>query len=209
MSTTAKKGERGVRYTDAQKKEIVDFVVEYNATNGRGGQSTAAEKFLISPLTVAAWLKAAGLGKASKKKGKTAKASKSKSKGKAQVPKTAPKLGKNKPGTRYTAEQKQEVVDFATSYNAANKGRGGQTKAAAHFQISPLTVVAWMKAAGVRPGSKKGGARKIVTRLGKATISGDFDSKMSALMGLRKQIGRAEADLAQLLSKFEALKASL
>lgn len=205
MITTAKKGERGVRYTDAQKKEIVDFVVEYNATNGRGGQSTAAEKFLISPLTVAAWLKAAGVGKSSKKKGKAAKASKAK----AQVPKTAPKLGKNKPGTRYTAEQKQEVVDFATSYNAANKGRGGQTKAAAHFQISPLTVVAWMKAAGVRPSSKKGGARKIVTRLGKATISGDFDSKMSALMGLRKQIGRAEADLAQLLSKFEALKASL
>ena len=200
MSTTAKKGERGVRYTDAKKKEIVDFVVEYNATNGRGGQSTAAEKFLISPLTVAAWLKAAGV-----RKGK----GKGKGKAKSQAPKTAPKLGKNKPGTRYTAEQKQEVVDFATSYNAANKGRGGQTKAAAHFQISPLTVVAWMKAAGVRPGSKKDGGRKIVTRLGKATISGDFDSKMSALMGLRKQIGRAEADLAQLLSKFEALKASL
>lgn len=202
MSTTAKKGERGIRYTDAQKKEIVDFVVEYNATNGRGGQSTAAEKFQISPLTVAAWLKAAGVRKSKSK-------SKSKSKAKSQAPKTAPKLGKNKPGTRYTAEQKQEVVDFATSYNAANKGRGGQTKAAAHFQISPLTVVAWMKAAGVRPGSKKDGGRKIVTRLGKATISGDFDSKMSALMGLRKQIGRAEADLAQLLSKFEALKASL
>ncbi len=200
MSTTAKKGERGVRYTDAKKKEIVDFVVEYNATNGRGGQSTAAEKFLISPLTVAAWLKAAGV-----RKGK----GKGKGKAKSQAPKTAPKLGKNKPGTRYTAEQKQEVVDFATSYNAANKGRGGQTKAAAHFQISPLTVVAWMKAAGVRPGSKKDGGRKIVTRLGKATISGDFDSKMSALMALRKQIGRAESDLAQLLSKFEALKTSL
>jgi transposase-like protein len=198
MSTTVKKGERGIRYTDAQKKEIVDFVVEYNATNGRGGQSTAAEKFQISPLTVAAWLKAAGVRK-----------SKSKSKAKSQAPKKAPKLGKNKPGTRYTAEQKQEVVDFATSYNAANKGRGGQTKAAAHFQISPLTVVAWMKAAGVRPGSKKDGGRKIVTRLGKATISGDFDSKMSALMALRKQIGRAESDLAQLLSKFEALKTSL
>ena len=52
MSTTAKKGERGVRYTDAKKKEIVDFVVEYNATNGRGGQSTAAEKFLISLVLV-------------------------------------------------------------------------------------------------------------------------------------------------------------
>lgn len=198
MSTTAKKGERGVRYTDAKKKEIVDFVVEYNATNGRGGQSTAAEKFLISPLTVAAWLKAAGVRKG-----------KGKGKAKSQAPKTAPKLGKNRPGTRYTAEQKQEVVDFATSYNAANKGRGGQTKAAAHFQISPLTVVAWMKAAGVRPTSKKDGGRKIVTRLGKATISGDFDSKMSALMALRKQIGRAESDLAQLLSKFEALKTSL
>ena len=61
MSTTTKKAStKGVRYTDTQKKEVVDFAVNYNNTNGRGGQSKAAEKFGISQITIASWLKAAG-----------------------------------------------------------------------------------------------------------------------------------------------------
>jgi len=48
MSTTAKKSAtKGVRYTDAQKKEVTDFVTTFNAANGRGGQSKAAGKFNI------------------------------------------------------------------------------------------------------------------------------------------------------------------
>lgn len=49
-------------YTDAQKKEVVEFVTTYNALNGRGGQSQAAKKFAVSPLTIAAWLKGAPKG---------------------------------------------------------------------------------------------------------------------------------------------------
>ena len=63
MSSKQKKSTaRGVRYTDAQKKEIVSFVVNYNKANGRGGQNQAATKFKISPLTIAAWLKADNKG---------------------------------------------------------------------------------------------------------------------------------------------------
>ena len=61
MSTTAKKSAvKGVRYTPAQKKEVVDFATSYNVANGRGGQSKAAEKFNISQLTISSWLKSAG-----------------------------------------------------------------------------------------------------------------------------------------------------
>lgn len=46
-------------YTDAQKFEVVSFVNAYNADHGKGGQSEAAKRFKVAPLTIAAWLKAA------------------------------------------------------------------------------------------------------------------------------------------------------
>ncbi|MGJ8632594.1 MAG: hypothetical protein ACSHX7_01635 [Luteolibacter sp.] len=62
MSTSNKKNVvRGKRYTTEEKQKVVDFVSEYNTTNGRGGQSTAAAKFGISQLTIASWLKNAGV----------------------------------------------------------------------------------------------------------------------------------------------------
>lgn len=57
MSTKNKKAAAtGIRYSDAQKKEVVDFVAQYNSSNGRGGQSAAAKKFKVTPLTVATWI---------------------------------------------------------------------------------------------------------------------------------------------------------
>ena len=56
----AKKSGRGKRYSAAEKKTVVDFVNEVNASKGRGGQSAASKKFGISPLTIASWLKAGG-----------------------------------------------------------------------------------------------------------------------------------------------------
>lgn len=50
-------GKRGARYPSAQKAKVVDFVNEYNATHGRGGQSQAAKHFGLSVLTVASWLR--------------------------------------------------------------------------------------------------------------------------------------------------------
>ena len=122
-TTTKKKSTKGIRYTDAQKKEVIDFAVGYNAANGRGGQSKAAAKFGVSQLTVAGWLKSSGTPKAAKaaKPAKAAKAPKAPKAAKA--PKKA-KAGKSRVGTRYTDEQKKEVLDFAVAYDAAN-GRGG------------------------------------------------------------------------------------
>ncbi len=61
MSTSNKKDiVRGKRYTPDEKGKVVAYVTDYNAQNGRGGQSSAATKFGISQLTIAAWLKNAG-----------------------------------------------------------------------------------------------------------------------------------------------------
>lgn len=62
MSTSnKKKSVRGKRYTTEEKSNVVSFVQDYNATNGRGGQSAAAAKFGISQLTISSWLKSAGV----------------------------------------------------------------------------------------------------------------------------------------------------
>lgn len=67
MSTSNKKNiVRGKRYTPEEKSKVVTFVTEYNAANGRGGQSAAAAKFGISQLTIATWLKNAGFKGGSK-----------------------------------------------------------------------------------------------------------------------------------------------
>lgn len=135
MSTTPKNAAtKGIRYTDAQKKEVMDFVVSYNAENGRGGQSKAAEKFKISQLTVATWLKGGASSKA-QKAAKSAKAPKT-----AKTPKVTKAPANSKLGSRYSDVQKKEVTDFVVEYNAAN-GRGGPSKASKKFSISPLTVV--------------------------------------------------------------------
>jgi len=59
-TATKKSGVKGKRYTPAEKKEIVDFILEYNAKNGRGGQMRAFEKWGVSQITIASWLKKAG-----------------------------------------------------------------------------------------------------------------------------------------------------
>lgn len=218
MSTTTKKtSAKGVRYTDAQKKEVTDFVSSYNAANGRGGQSQAAAKFGISQLTVATWLKGSSAPKAAKapKVAKVAKVAKAPKTAKAPKAAKPAKAGKSKAGSRYTDEQKKEVVDFAVAYNAAN-GRGGQSKAAAQFKISPLTVMAWLKAAGVKKVGKQ-----VSTKVAKApkaakapaaaavSTSGGFDAKLTALLVLSKEVAKAEADLAKLVARFNAAKAAL
>jgi transposase-like protein len=84
----------GVRYSPEQKQEVVKFVQDYNAANGRGGQSKAATKFKLSVITVSAWLKAAGVkGGAVAKAPKAVKVSKKAAKGavvKASKPAAAP-----------------------------------------------------------------------------------------------------------------------
>ena len=49
---------KGKRYTAEEKQEIVAFVNEHNAANGRGGATAASKKFGASQLSIAAWVKA-------------------------------------------------------------------------------------------------------------------------------------------------------
>ena len=224
-NTTKKESTKGIRYTDSQKKEAVDFAVSYNAANGRGGQSKAAEKFNISQLTIASWLKASGAP--SSKAGKAPKAAKASKAAKAPKAPKAAKAGKapkaaggSKLGSRYSDAEKKAVTDFVVSYNEAN-GRGGPSKASKKFGISPLTVVAWLKAAGVTTTNKgieksgkyvapgKAGKVATVVRTATTSVAGGINAKLSNLLALSNQIEQTEAELVQLRAKFSALKASL
>lgn len=237
--TTKKKAVQTIRYTDAQKKEVVDFVVNHNAANKSGGQSTAVIKFKISPITIASWLKAAGVS-APKVKAKAKKASKAK---KAAQPKATPKVeappsipekavaslptkdvatsstkaaptkatpNKANVVIRYTPQQKAEVLAFVASYNAAN-GRGGQSTAATKFNISPITVMAWIKAAGAPKAETKAETKDVkpAATAKNPVNSNGINAKLTALLALSNQITKAETELAKLNAKFSSLKATL
>jgi hypothetical protein len=60
MAKKKKSGKMGVRYTDAQKAEILQFVRDHDRAKGRGGQSTAAKKFGVSALSIWNWSKKSG-----------------------------------------------------------------------------------------------------------------------------------------------------
>lgn len=60
-----------VRYDQKTKDEVVAFISKYNKENGRGGQSAAAAKWKLNPITVKSWMEKAGVsspGKSGKKK---------------------------------------------------------------------------------------------------------------------------------------------
>lgn len=66
-----------IRYDQKTKDEVVSFIRNYNEENGRGGQSAAARKWKLNPITVKAWMEKAGVaspGKTGKKKKKGKKA---------------------------------------------------------------------------------------------------------------------------------------
>lgn len=200
MSTKNKKSApTGVRYSDAQKKEIVNFVAQYNSTKGRGGQAAASKKFKVTPLTISAWLKGAGVKAVGKK---TSPASGVKA---VKAAKPAKQSANSKKGKRYSAEEKQQVVDFVNSWNSA-KGRGGQSQAAKKFNLSVLTVSSWLKRAGV---AKPKAAAKAVAPVKAVAVPAGLASKVSSLLQIGDQIRRAESELQQLRSKYDALSASI
>jgi len=198
MSSKQKKSAAtGVRYTDAQKSEVVNFVVQYNLANQRGGQAQAVKKFKINPLTIMSWIKADGKTAAPAKAANVApvkvkKAAPAKAK-KAAPAKAKKAAGKSKMGVRYPAEKKQEVVDFVTSYNAAN-GRGGQNQAVKKFGLSVLTVAAWLKATGYKAAKS---TKSVVKKAAKAP-------KKST-----KKVSKKAAKNTAVVSELEALKAAI
>ncbi len=52
MATARKKGNTGKRYSDAQKRKILNFV----NSRGRGGISAAGEKFGVSYIALRRWM---------------------------------------------------------------------------------------------------------------------------------------------------------
>lgn len=52
----AKKSTKGKRYSDEEKKRIVQFVNQVNTEKGRGGASAAGKKFGVSAVTLSTWL---------------------------------------------------------------------------------------------------------------------------------------------------------
>jgi transposase-like protein len=202
MSTKTKKvAPTGVRYTDAQKQEVVDFVAKYNSENGRGGQSAAAKKYNITQLTIAAWLKAFG-GKAPK----AAAAPASKAAAKEAAPAKPSKFDKaknsrmsvnRKKGMRYSLEQKQEVIDFVTDYNSRN-GRGGQSHAAKRFGLSVLTVSSWLKGVGAKTKYSRS-----------ASVSPGLSSKFHNLVELGAEIRRLETELQSVRHKYDTVRLSI
>lgn len=202
MSTKSKKSATGVRYSDAQKKEVVDFVIGYNSTHGRGGQSAASKKFKVTPLTISAWINASGQkAKNAAKPGKKTQAPKQ-----AKASKTA---GTSKKGVRYSPEQKQEVINFVNDYNAAN-GRGGQSHAAGKFGLSVLTVSTWLKAAGAKGGKaiKVAKPSKAVKSTASGTPAG-LNAKFASLIEVSDQLRKAEGETARLRAKYDGLRASI
>ncbi|MDF1810622.1 MAG: hypothetical protein P1V20_00340 [Verrucomicrobiales bacterium] len=43
------------RYSDQTKQEVVQFVKDYDAKHGRGGQSAAKKKYKINPISIKKW----------------------------------------------------------------------------------------------------------------------------------------------------------
>lgn len=56
-TSATKKTAKGKRYSEAKKRQVVDFANEVNAERGRGGVSAAARKFGVTPLTISKWIK--------------------------------------------------------------------------------------------------------------------------------------------------------
>jgi transposase-like protein len=60
MASKKQTAKKGKRYSDAEKAEILAFI----ESRGRGGQSAAAKKFNVTPLTISNWRKKSGAGSA-------------------------------------------------------------------------------------------------------------------------------------------------
>lgn len=208
-SKTKKASARGVRYDAAKQQEVVDFVTDYNAGNGRGGQAAAAKKFGITQLTIAGWLKRSG--KPAVKKAAAKKAIKA-----AKVAKAVKAGGKGR-GRRYSDSERKAVIDFVLNHNQTN-GRGGQAAAVKKFGLTALTVAGWLKAVGApKPGKKTGSSKaakasKTVKTGMTAAIPSNATTlvaKVGTLLELADRIRGLENQLDVLRSEYDKQRSAL
>ena len=94
---------------------------------------------------------------------------------------------------RYTAEQKQEILDYIEQ-----QGRGGQTKAVQKYKVTAATIASWKKkaAGGSTSSSPRGGGSKELRAL-------------EDLAAILKEIEITEANLARLQKAYAKAKAKL
>ena len=97
-------------------------------------------------------------------------------------------------GKRYSAAEKAKVLAMVEKVNA-EKGRGGITAAAAKFGVTPLTISAWLRNAGIstRGGAKSQAGPEVFRRLAE----------------LHETIIKTEDELASLKQEYAALKRKL
>lgn len=109
--------------------------------------------------------------------------------------KSAPKAKKvaGSRGVRYGADVKKEVVKFVHDYNQQN-GRGGQSAAARKFDITILTVSAWLRNA---------------TDKSPTTTPKGLTKKVNALLDLSDQISKTESQLTKLKNQYASLSSSI
>lgn len=124
---------------------------------------------------------------------------------KASKPKSTAKKGGR--GTRYTPEQKAEVLSFVDSVNA-KKGRGGAAAASRKFKISQITIGQWVKKSGAPTKAKKSAAKGATRGRPKSAGKG-FAAKLRRLADVHEAIGKAEAQLSSLKKEYASLKKGL
>jgi transposase-like protein len=103
-------------------------------------------------------------------------------------------------GRRYTAKEKQEIIDYVDQVNA-ERGRGGQSAASKKFNLSQLTISSWIR--------KGVGSGNGVSAHGPAVSSGSIGKKLSKLQQLHDAITKAEKELARLRNEFNSIKTSI
>ena len=100
------------RYTDKKKAEVVKFVENYDAKNGRGGQAAAKKKYKINPISIKKWCVEQGVktgGKSAKKK----------------VKKTIAKSATRRKAGRPASKKKVTAKKKTTSKKAGRKPAAG------------------------------------------------------------------------------------
>jgi len=55
--TTKSNKLKGRRYSDKEKAQVLAYVHKVNSERGRGGITSAAKKFKITPLTISNWMR--------------------------------------------------------------------------------------------------------------------------------------------------------
>ena len=107
---------------------------------------------------------------------------------------------------RYTPEEKQKVIDYILQYksdNSKKSRRGAQKAAAAHFNISTVTISSWMKSIKGRPGRKPGSKNTIPRGATPLALASPPDLRQLASM--MEQIAELEAQTEKLAAlKLEA-----